>query len=254
MKVNEFLDRLEAAANMPTLYAMGTYGHVLTDDQSRARVIAANAYNEKPARVKMIMDAPKGTFCFDCSGLVKGILWGFCGAPKTTYGGAKYAGEGVPDLNAAGLLDVCNNVRSADVYPTPGGLLYMPGHCGIYAGGDKVIECSPKWENGVQITDIHARKWKKCGLLPYVDYGPLAPKGYTIPAVTLRRGHIGMGVLQLQECLNALGADLEEDARFGPKTESALKELQARLHIKVDGIYGTQTKAALTEAMKGGTL
>lgn len=252
MKVSEFLDRLEAAANMPTLYAMGTYGHVLTDDQSRARVIAANGYNEKPARVKMIMDAHKGTFCFDCSGLVKGILWGFSGDQKKPYGGAKYAGGGVPDLNAAGLIDVCKNVRSAEACLVPGELLYMPGHCGIYAGADKVIECSPKWENGVQITDIHARKWKKCGLLPYIDYAPFVQKVYTIPAVSLRRGSRGMGVLQLQECLNALGAALAEDARFGPKTESALKALQARTHIRVDGIYGPQTKAALMAELEGG--
>lgn len=253
MKVSEFLDRLEAAANMPTLYAMGTYGHVLTDDQSRARVIAANAYNEKPARAKMILDAPKGTFCFDCSGLIKGILWGFCGAPKQPYGGAKYAGAGVPDLNAAGLLDVCKNVRAAGCNMVPGEFLYLPGHCGIYAGYDKVIECSPKWGNGVQITDLHARNWKKCGRLPFVEY-ERAPGVYTIPSGVLRRGYMGMRVLQLQECLNALGAGLEEDARFGPKTESAVKDLQARAHIKVDGIYGPQTKAALMEAMKGGTL
>lgn len=252
MKVSEFLDRLEAASNMPTLYAKGTFGHVLTDDESRARVIAANAYNESDTRAAQIMNADRGTFCFDCSGLVKGILWGFCGAPKMPYGGAKYAGGGVPDLNAAGLIDACKNVRSADAVMVPGELLYMPGHCGIYAGYDKVIECSPKWKNGVQITDLHARKWKKCGLLPYIDYAPFVQKVYTIPAVSLRRGSRGMRVLQLQQCLNALGAGLAEDASFGPKTESALKDLQARANIKIDGIYGPQTKAALMAELEGG--
>ena len=46
----------------------------------------------------------------------------------------------------------------------------MSGHCGVYIGNSQVIECSPKWENGVQITKLTQRKWKKHGFLPWIDY------------------------------------------------------------------------------------
>ena len=46
----------------------------------------------------------------------------------------------------------------------------MPGHCGIYVGNNKVIECTPSGKCGVQITDITRVKWTKCGKLPFIQY------------------------------------------------------------------------------------
>lgn len=56
----------------------------------------------------------------------------------------------------------------------------MKNHIGIYAGDGLVIECSAKWENGVQITGMknvglnksvkNSRTWSKWGLLPYISY------------------------------------------------------------------------------------
>lgn len=59
-----------------------------------------------------------------------------------------------------------------------GALVWMQGHVGIYIGDNQVIECSPKWENGVQITTLsnngakgeHSRQWSKWGKLPYIEY------------------------------------------------------------------------------------
>ena len=60
-----------------------------------------------------------------------------------------------------------------------GEAVWMSGHIGIYIGDGLAVECSPKWENKVQITAVgnigskagyNTRTWTKHGKLPYVDY------------------------------------------------------------------------------------
>ena len=58
-----------------------------------------------------------------------------------------------------------------------GEALWMAGHIGIYIGDGLAVECTPKWENRVQITACNCdvvgynrRNWSKHGILPYVDY------------------------------------------------------------------------------------
>lgn len=52
-------------------------------------------------------------------------------------------------------------------------------------------------------------------------------------------------VTQLQEMLNASGAQLEVDGKFGPKTAEAVRRFQQERNLQVDGIVGPQTMAAL---------
>ena len=60
----------------------------------------------------------------------------------------------------------------------------MPGHIGVYIGDGLAVECTPKWDNKVQITAVanigkkagyNSRKWTKHGKLPYVEYVVEAP-------------------------------------------------------------------------------
>jgi len=62
----------------------------------------------------------------------------------------------------------------------------MEGHIGVYVGDGLAVECTPKWENKVQITACNCsksgynrRNWTKHGKLPYIDYvatdTPVAP-------------------------------------------------------------------------------
>lgn len=46
----------------------------------------------------------------------------------------------------------------------------MSGHIGVYIGNGKVCECSPKWENGIQITELTQRKWALHGKSKWLDY------------------------------------------------------------------------------------
>jgi hypothetical protein len=61
----------------------------------------------------------------------------------------------------------------------------------------------------------------------------------------LRLNEEGIGVLGLQTALRELGHEVPTDMRFGPETEQALREFQSRNGLKVDGIAGPETFAAL---------
>lgn len=117
----------------------------------------------------MILSATVDTFGFDCSGLIKGVLWGW-NASNGTHGGAKYASNGVPDLSADAMIARCSGVSMNFSNIQVGEAVWMKGHIGVYIGGGRVVESTPSWKNCVQITALSARKWVKHGKLPYVNY------------------------------------------------------------------------------------
>ena len=247
MELSVFLQTLESITQLKTLYVLGAWGQPL-NEINKKKLIFAQEYNKKPARQAMIEAASDDTFAFDCSGLIKSVLWGFSGDPGKRSGGASYGTGSVPDLNAAGLIKACQNVRALSD-PEPGELLYMAGHCGIYNGNGEVIECSPKWKNGAQVTNLTDRKWLKVGRLPWVEYEAQSYI-YFVPPATLRRGSRGMRVDQLQWCLNVFAYNLKVDGIYGPKTEEAVRVFQHDNGLSTDGIYGPKTRTALAEALK----
>ena len=76
----------------------------------------------------------------------------------------------MPDYNADTIIIKCKNVSTNFNNISKGEFVWMSGHCGVYIGNSQVIESSPKWENGVQITKLSQRNWKKHGKLPWIDY------------------------------------------------------------------------------------
>ncbi|MBT9584718.1 peptidoglycan-binding protein [bacterium] len=65
------------------------------------------------------------------------------------------------------------------------------------------------------------------------------------PPATMRQGSKGDNVKQLQEMLNAKGAKLDVDGKYGAKTEQAVKEFQKQQKIESDGIAGKDTMGKL---------
>ncbi len=81
---------------------------------------------------------------------------------------------------------------------------------------------------------------------------PAAPAPITTPVVstgrtgpTLRSGSSGASVSTLQSLLNAHGAHLAVDGKFGPLTLAAVRTFQSQQHIAVDGIVGPVTWSRL---------
>lgn len=173
---------VDIAKNYKTLYVMGCFGAPMTA-ANKARYInngASGNYNAQASRKAMIRAAGEDTFGFDCVCLIKGILWGWSGDASRTYGGAVYASNGVPDLSADAMIQVCTGVSASGwAGMAPAEVVWMTGHIGIYIGDGLAVECSPKWDNKVQITAVgnmgkkagyNTRTWTKHGKLPYVDY------------------------------------------------------------------------------------
>lgn len=173
----EFVNKLvDIARNYKTLYVYGCFGAPMTK-ANRERYANHTSYNKQPSRTKMIMAATPSTFGFDCVCLIKGVLWGWTGDKNKVYGGASYAVNGVPDIGADAMIKKCKDVSTDFSNLEIGEAVWMPGHIGVYIGNGLAVECTPKWDNCVQITACNCEKtgynrrnWTKHGKLPYFEY------------------------------------------------------------------------------------
>lgn len=178
-----------------TCYLYGGIGQIVTQSvvNAKAKQYPSFYTSARKANYTQYINSSKRYWGFDCVNLYKSILWGWNGDESKSFGGAKYASNGVPDASADGLFSYCTNKSSTGWDNMMiGEALWMSGHFGLYVGNGKCIECSPRWNriglgtswgeewNGVMLTgvsncsncptDIHTRKWTKHGKLPYIQY------------------------------------------------------------------------------------
>lgn len=126
-------------------------------------------------------------------------------------------------------------------------------HVGLYVGNGLVIEAAST-KQGVITSKVTASKWAYWGELTGVQFDTVADTPVTVEKEpgrpTLRRGNKGDAVKELQTLLSELGYNLGPcgiDGDFGRATEAAVKAMQKDAGIKVDGIVGPLSWAALTE-------
>lgn len=197
MTASTFLSKLRNVLNYKTLYVHGCFGAPM-NAKYKERYKNNTSYNRQPERQAMIQAASDDTFGFDCIGLIKAIAGNWSGSLTENYGGTKvnqeangisYGSMHMPDYSADGLfnaktkylIDISKDFSKIK----PGAVLHMDGHVGVYLGDGQVIECSPKWKNCVQLTNLgnignlagNYRVWSEYGYLPFVDYSeqPVAP-------------------------------------------------------------------------------
>lgn len=187
MKVNEFVTKALEYEKKPTLYKLGTY---------------------------MNRKSGKYILC-DCSGLIKGILWGY---PDK----GRYCANDVPDVNANTMISrYCTGVTTNMSKLRKGMAVWMDGHIGIYCGDGVVVESSPRWENGIQRTypkgcpignkhKLNTRQWYKCGYLKWIDYTTTAD--LTQVAKDVIKGKYGNGKERIDKLTKA-GYNYEEVQR-----------------------------------------
>ena len=175
----EFVQKLNnIATNYKTLYVLGVFGWPMTAGM-KARAQREQSYNRSAARKAKINAATDDTFGFDCVNLIKAVLWGWNGNKDKSYAGATYEANGVPDIDANAFFSKCKDVSTDFSNVEVGEAVWMKDHIGVYIGNGLAIECTPRWNDGVQITAVHnigkksgynGRKWTKHGKIQYIDY------------------------------------------------------------------------------------
>lgn len=277
MKVSELLRMAELATSVKTLYIKGCFGAPM-NAANKKRYSNNCDYNRK--RKDMIMAASSETFGFDCVNLWKGILWGWCANTAATYGGAKYASNGVPDIGENAMIQRCSDVSADFSKIVPGEMLWRDGHAGLYAGDGIAYECTPAWENDVQKTAVanigtkagyNARTWTKHGKLPWIDYSEeIKPEPTPSPAPAKNRpedtkmrqlkvGSKGDAVKLWQDIMIIKGIKVDKkvlkcDGDFGEKTKAATIAFQKQAFPndakEWDGIVGDKTWTKGLESVK----
>lgn len=194
-KLNEIVE------DYNTMYVYGAIGQHLTASliSDRAKNYP-NFYTSSRLKVyEKAISSGKYIWGFDCVNVIKSVLWGWNGEKGKSYGGAVYGSNGVSDVSADGCIKICKNVKSYygsndNVDPWDdiqiGEAVWTNGHIGIYVGEGLAIECTPRWDNKLQITGIgnkpfnktydgKKRTWKKHGKLPWITYLDKCPWGAT---------------------------------------------------------------------------
>ena len=190
----------------------------------------------------------------DCSGL---FSWAFKKLGGTMYHGS----DTMYRKYCVNKGELCKGKRTDQGTLKPGTAVFVwngssYSHVGLYAGDGIVIEAMGTL-NGVTTTKVSAGKWTHWGELAGIDYVNACNEQLTMnneqlkkPTIpkTVRKGSKGDAVKEMQSLLQRLEYDLGPcgvDGDFGRMTERAVKAFQQDHGLKVDGICGPKTFAAL---------
>lgn len=182
----------------------------------------------------------------DCSGL---FYWAF-----RQLGGEIYHGSNtIWNRYCTKQGKLINGVRDDSFELRPGTAVFYynkntgtRGHIGLYIGNGKVIEAKGT-KSGVIISNVE--RWHEWGELEGVLYegDPIPTQEGVIKMMpTVRQGDRGAAVTKLQELLTAASYEVGAvDGIFGGKTREAVRAFQSDMGLKVDGIVGRKTWAAI---------
>ena len=231
-----------------TVYMWGTFGNsYVTNALIDAKKAQYPVYYTANRMTKLRSMVGNSVTPFDCIGLIKHILW------LDENGKVVYASNGMPDTNANGYINMCKGVSTNFDNIAVGEVVWMNGHIGIYAGvigGQRsVVEATPSWANGVQVTRLSQRNWLKHGKMPTVTY-TTAEDTNTIPG--------GNTMLEVDGSLGpatilALQKHYKMPLRYQDgkisKPSALIKVMQTEMEIPVNGLLDKNTKLGLQKAM-----
>lgn len=169
-----------AKAQLGLPYWYGTFGNIGSEALYKDKKKQYPQYYNWEGTAYDNFASQYGKRVHDCVGLIKGYLWS-----ETPTSKPKYASGGYPDLSANQMRYACKVTGGISTMPdTPGVLVFMVGHVGVYIGGGYVIEARGH-EYGVVKTALKSRPWRWWGKCPYLDY---ADSGATEIKIKVKSG------------------------------------------------------------------
>lgn len=149
----------------------GGYGKLVTNTliSQKKRQYPSHYPESKVKYLKSLVG--KDYYSYDCSGLIKSYWMSDYGTEPVKYV-KKY------DKDAYGITigNASKKGKIKTLPEIPGVFLYMKGHCGVYVGSGKVIECtsnekiSKKKCGGVCISKLSDRPWTDWTMSKWLDY------------------------------------------------------------------------------------
>lgn len=144
-------------------YVWGTFGKILTEEEYQS--LLAQHPNNVGTYSTFILTHWLGHRTVDCVGLIKAYGWY---DPDT--GNIVYGSNGMEDVDTEGMYEAATVKGEIDTLPeTPGLVVYMFGHVGVYIGDGYVIEAIGT-EGGVVKTKLDSRDWTDWFQCPYIAY------------------------------------------------------------------------------------
>ena len=167
----DFVNYLYEVLKKNTVYMWGGYGKLVTNNliNQKKNQYPSHYPSNKVKYLKSLVG--KKYYSYDCAGLIKSYWMSDYGTKEVTYI-KKY------DKDAYGItIGMAKEKGNIDTLPEiPGILLYMKGHCGVYVGNNKVIECtsnakiSGKKYGCVCISNLKDRPWTTWTKTRWLDY------------------------------------------------------------------------------------
>lgn len=185
MNNKEFADKAIQLSKQKTAYMLGSFCWSATESNIKRLL---NQYEENYNWLWKANSIKGQGYLGDCVGIIKGILWGFNFDMDKSYGGAIYCSNGVPDIDADTMINMCSDVTTNLNNAIPGEVVWQENHIGIVISASQVVECTISGSCGVQITNLFNRGWKKKGRLPWVDYSTSSSSSSTNSTGTLPPG------------------------------------------------------------------
>lgn len=157
-----------AKAQLGKPYWYGTFGQTATEALYTAKKKQWPVYYKWEGTAYDNFPSQYGKRVHDCVGLIKGYLWSDTPTSTPKYNSAQ-------DVSANMMRANCRERGAIATMPdTPGVLVFMSGHVGVYIGNGEVIEARGH-EYGVVKTKLALRPWKWWGKCPYITYLDKAP-------------------------------------------------------------------------------
>ncbi len=186
----DFIIFLKKALAKPVMYMWGDYGRIITESTIKAKAKQypehyGEAYQAE-LRKKIEPGSESRYIGCDCTGLIKWFLWTGGDIEKSPKYHAATDNSGDGWYRSAKVRGEISSLPE-----TPGLIVSMPGHCGVYIGGNEVIECAyDTLGNGILTTKLSDRKWEYWCECADIDYQPSEPPSGDFPEIQYKAARV----------------------------------------------------------------